>query len=190
MILAQLAANDSPVVTVSQFPAGTAVAQRLAGEHPTLGLLPGQSVGLRQLGDCLAGQTFCDTLAGKTVPESLQQSLSDVALIVVLTGERDSLVGWLEQVAAVTDIPIAAGVTQSLAPVALPYLDTAQLQGMIGGLPETAVYQQALLDQTPDETILRQLSAQTLAQLLAAVLLLAGGLKFGIYNLLRRSGES
>ena len=84
---------------------------------------------------------------------------------------------------------MVAGVTQSLAPVALPYLDTDQLQGMIGGLPETAVYQQELLNQTPEGTIMRQLSAQTLAQLLAAVLLLVGGLTFGVINLLRRGGE-
>lgn len=189
MILAQLAANGSPVVTVSQSAAGTAVTQRLAADIPTLGLLPGQSVGLRQLGDCLAGKTACKSLAGKTLTGAMQQSLANVDLIIVLTGERDSLVGWLEQVALSGNIPMVAGVTQSLAPVALPYLDTAQLQGMIGGLPETAVYQQELLNQTPDDTIMRQLGAQTLAQLLAAVLLLVGGLTFGIINLLKRGGE-
>ena len=189
MILAQLAANGSPVVTVSQSAAGTAVTQRLAADTPTLGLLPGQSVGLRQLGDCLAGKTACNTLAGKTLTATMQQSLPDVELIIVLTGERDSLVGWLEQVALSGDIPMVAGVTQSLAPVASPYLDTDQLQGMIGGLPETAIYQQELLNQTPDDTIMRQLSAQTLAQLLAAVLLLVGGITFGVINLLKRGGK-
>ena len=119
----------------------------------------------------------------------MQQSLPDVELIIVLTGERDSLVGWLEQVALSGDIPMVAGVTQSLAPVASPYLDTDQLQGMIGGLPETAIYQQELLNQTPDDTIMRQLSAQTLAQLLAAVLLLVGGITFGVINLLKRGGK-
>jgi hypothetical protein len=189
MILAQLAANGSPVVTVSQSAAGTAVTQRLAAEQPTLGLLPGQSVGLRQLGDCLAGSVPCKTLDGKPLTETVQELLNDVVLIIVLTGERDNLVGWLEQVALSGDIPVVAGLTQSLAPVALPYLDTAQLQGMIGGLPETAVYQQELLNQTPDDAIMRQLSAQTLAQLLAAVLLLVGGLTFGAINLLKRGGE-
>lgn len=189
MILAQLAANGSPVVTVSQSAAGTAVTQRLAADYPTLGLLPGQSVGLRQLGDCLAGKTACTTLAGKTLTGTMPQSLAAVELIIVLTGERDSLVDWLEQTALSGDIPMVVGVTQSLAPVALPYLDTAQLQGMIGGLPETAVYQQELLNQTPDNTIMRQLSAQTLAQLLAAVLLLVGGLTFGVINLLKRGDE-
>ncbi len=189
MILAQLAANGSPVVTVSQSAAGTAVTQRLAAGYPTLGLLPGQSVGLRQLGDCLAGKTACTTLAGKTLTGTMPQSLADVELIIVLTGERDSLVDWLEQVALSGDIPMVAGVTQSLAPVALPYLDTAQLEGIIGGLPETAVYQQELLNQTPDNTIMRQLSSQTLAQLLVAVLLLVGGFTFGVINLLKRGGK-
>ncbi|MCB9421037.1 MAG: zinc ribbon domain-containing protein [Ardenticatenaceae bacterium] len=186
MLLAQLAANGSSVVTVSQSAAGTAVIQRLAADYPTLGLLPGQSVGLRQLGDCLAGDVACNTLSGKALTGTMQQSLNDVALIIVLTGERDNLVDWLEQVALSGNIPVVAGVTKSLAPVALPYLDTTQLQGMIGGLPETAVYQQELLNQPSDDTIMRQLSAQMLAQLLAAGLLLVGGITFGVMNLLKR----
>jgi hypothetical protein len=188
MILAQLAANGSTVVTVSQSAAGTAVAQRIAAENPTLGMLPGQSVGLRQLGQCLGGSRLCTTLTGKSITGTVQQSLSGAALIIVLTGERDSLTNWLEQVAISNDIPVVAGVTQSLAPVALPYLDSAQLQGMIGGLPDTAVYQQTLLNQTPDNDIMRQLTAQTLAQLLAAVLLLIGGIIFGTAHLLKRGG--
>jgi hypothetical protein len=190
MLMAQLAANGSPVVTVSQSAAGTAVIENFAADAPTLGLLPGQAVGLRQLGDCLAGETDCRTLVGKTLPDSLAQSLNDVTLIIVLTGERDSLVDWIEQATLSGELPVVAGVTQSLAPVAQPYLDTEQLQGMIGGLPDTAVYQQALLNQTPDENVMRQLSAQTLAQLLAAILLLVGGLIFGIPQLLQRNGES
>jgi hypothetical protein len=190
MVLAELAANGSPVVTVSQSAAGTAVAQNIAPDSPTLGLLPGQSVGLRQLSDCLSGRSTCEAVAGKTLTDSLQQILPDVALIIVLTGERDNLVDWLEQVALTSQIPLVAGVTQSLAPVAGPYLDTAQLAGMIGGLPETAVYQQQVLGQTPDTALMRQLSAQTLAQLLAAILLFIGGLIFGINHLLKRGGKS
>lgn len=190
MLLTQLADNGSPVITVSQSAAGTAVIEKYATDIPTLGLLPGQAVGLRQLGDCLAGKTDCTTLAGRTLTGSLSQSLGDVALVIVLTGERDSLVDWAEQATLSGEIPVVAGVTQSLVPVALPYLDTEQLWGMIGGLPDTAVYQQQLLNQTPDAAIMRQLSAQTLTQLLAAVLLLAGGLIFGIPHLLQRDGES
>lgn len=188
MLLAQLAANNNSIMTVSQSAAGTAVIQRVAGDYPTLGLLPGQAVGLRQLSDCLT--TACPTLTGKTLTGSMQQSLADVALIIVLTGERDSLVDWLEQVAMTSDVPVVAGVTQSLGPVAAPYLDSDQLQGMIAGLPDTAVYQQELLNQPPDNNIMRQLSAQTLGQLLAATLLLAGGLVYGIANLIKRENGS
>ncbi|MEJ2749817.1 MAG: hypothetical protein P8183_18195, partial [Anaerolineae bacterium] len=187
-LLTQLEANNNSIVTVSQSAAGTAVIQRVAGEYPTLGLLPGQAVGLRQLSSCLT--TGCTTLASKALTGSVQQSLADVALIIVLTGERDSLVDWLEQVALTSDIPMVAGVTQSMGPVAAPYLDSGQLQGMIAGLPDTAVYQQELLAQPPDSSIMRQLSAQSLGQLLAAVLLLAGGLIYGIANLIKRENRS
>jgi hypothetical protein len=182
MLVDQLLANGSEVVTVSQYAAGTAVAQTLAPNQPSLGLIPGESIGLRQLGACLPD---CAALNGNNLGSELQQTLGDVGLIIVLTGERDSLVNWLEQVGSQHDIPMMAGVTQSLGPVAAPYLNSGQLQGVIAGMPDTAVYQQ-LLQSSPSESVTSYLSAQTLAQLLAAALLLVGGLGYLITGLFKQ----
>ncbi len=179
MLMAQLAANGSPVVTVSQYAAGTAIAHTLAGEQPTLGLVPGESVGLRQLGDCLTAAATCDAVTGVALPSATQQAISDIGLIIVLTGERDSLVNWLEQVGRSSKAPLVAGITQSLGPVAAPYFASDQLEGMIVGMPDTAVYQQTFLSKTTT-AINKQLNAQALAQILVAVLLLVGGLWYGI----------
>ncbi len=182
MLIEHLLANGSQIVTMSQFAAGTAVAQTLTPDQPTLGLVPGESVGLRQLGDCLPD---CAVLNGNTLNNDVRQTLADVDLIIVLTGERDSLVNWLEQVGSRHDIPIMAGVTQSLAPVAAPYFDSGQLAGVIAGMPDTAVYQQLLLSE-PGDTVMSYLSAQSLAQLLAAALLLVGGLGYIVAGLFNR----
>ena len=185
MLIDQLAANGSPVITVSQYAAGTAVARALAGDSPSLGLVPGESVGLRQLGDCLSGAAPCSTVTGRAVPAATQQTLADVGLIIVLTGERDSLVNWLEQVGRTSEAPLLAGITQSLGPVAAPYFASGQLQGMVVGMPDTAVYQQEYLSQ-PTAVVNQQLNAQALAQILVAALLLVGGLGYGAMALFER----
>ena len=178
MLVDQLAANGSPVVTMSQYAAGTAVAHTLAADRSTLGLVPGESIGLRQLGDCLAAPDACRTLTGRRLDSETQQVLADVGLIIILTGERDSLVNWLEQVGRRSQIPMVAGVTQGLGPVAVPYWNSGQLQGVIAGMPDTAVYQQHLSQ--PTDVVITRLNAQALAQLLAASLLFVGGLSYGI----------
>jgi hypothetical protein len=72
--------------------------------------------------------------------------------------------------------------------VAAPYFASGQLAGMIVGLPDTAVYQQTINSQ-PTDSVSRQLSAQTLAQLVAALTLLVGSLGYGAMGLFRR-GEA
>lgn len=186
LLIEQLAANDSPVITVSQYAAGTAVAQSLTSSQVALGFLPGDSTGLRQLGACLADSAACAAFpAGINLTGDTQQMLEEVSLVIVLTGERDSLVRWLEQVGRTTDLPIIAGITQSLGPVAAPYFDSGQLQGVITGLPETAVYHQLQMTE-PTDSVVRHLNAQTLAQILAASLLILGGLGYGLKGLIER----
>jgi hypothetical protein len=75
-VMAQLATNGSPVIAVSQYAVGTAVAAAHTSE-PAL-FIPGEAIGLRQLGGCLDGG--CDLLFGR----SLDVDLSEVSLILVL----------------------------------------------------------------------------------------------------------
>ena len=180
LLLAELVANGSPVLLTSQYAAGTAVANNLIDdtEAQMVGYLPGEGIGLRQLGDCLAGRTSCEQLNGRLLDDDLQASLSQTRLVIVLTGDRDNLVNWVEQVGSVADeVSVVAGVTQALTPLANGYAATGQLGGLLGGLPDAVAYEK-LTDQ-PESSLQAQLNAQIVGQLLAGALLLVGLLAYG-----------
>ncbi|GJM40434.1 MAG: hypothetical protein DHS20C20_07160 [Ardenticatenaceae bacterium] len=181
LLLAQLAKNNSPVIITSQYAAGTAVAESLIAEDSAqrIGYLPGEGIGLRQLGDCLGGRNGCTQLNGRLLDEDLQSNLNEIGLVIVLTSDRDNLVNWIEQVGAVaTKVPLVVGVTQSLVPLANSYATTGQLNGLLGGMPDLAAYEQ--LANVTDGTAQSQLNAQIYGQLLAGGLLLLGLLAYGI----------
>ncbi len=180
LLLAQLEANGSPVLITSQYAAGTAVASNLpaAANARMIGYLPGETIGLRQLGNCLAARSSCEELNGRVLDANLQADLSQVGLVIVLTGDRDSLVNWIEQVGSLNDgAPLVAGVTQALTPLARSYAATDLLNGFLGGIPETAVYEQLVT--LPESDVRSRLNAQILGQLLAGTLLLIGLISYG-----------
>jgi hypothetical protein len=186
MLLQQLAANGSPVVSLSQYTAG----ERLADLHTAvthadnrthIGYLPGQAIGVRQLGYCLAATPTCDGLIGPSLTATDRQTLADVTLVIILTGERDNLVNWVEQLAVYDGLTLTAAVTQGLRPVAAPYAASGQLSGLVAGVSEAAGYQQ-LLQAPPADALLRQQNAQAMAQLMAALILL-----FGLFAYARRT---
>ncbi len=184
MLLAQLAANGSQVVIASQYAAGTAVAETLTAdtEAQIIGYLPGEGIGLRQLGECIAGRNTCDQLNGRVLPAELQASLSEIGLVIVVTGDRDNLVNWVEQVGQVApDVPLVAGVTQALTPLTRSYASTGQIAGLLGGAPEARLYAQ-LIGQ-PASGLEAQLNAQVIGQLLAGVLLIIGLVVYGTTGL-------
>jgi hypothetical protein len=179
LLLQQLASNGSPVVTVSQYTAGERLAAlQSAVSHPDnhihIGYLPGEAVGVRQLGYCLAAGPLCEGLVTRPLTAAERESLAAVSLVIILTGERDNLVNWIEQLAVYDQLTLAAGVTQSLRPIAAPYVASGQLEGLLSGMPDTAAYQTSLLGQAPDNGLTQQQNAQAAAQLVAALLLLTG----------------
>ncbi|MCP4416595.1 MAG: hypothetical protein GY805_08230 [Chloroflexi bacterium] len=179
LLLKQLNANGSPVLITSQYAAGTAVASNLSGatNAQMVGYIPGESVGLRQLGDCLAQRTNCRQLNGRLLNEELQATLPQTKLVIILTGDRDNLLNWVEQVGGVAkDIPVVVGVTQALTPLARSYANTGQISGLLAGLPDAVAYEQ--INDLPATGLQAQLNAQIMGQLLAALLLLIGLLSF------------
>lgn len=185
LLLAQLEANGSPILITSQYAAGTAVANNLAAAANALmiGYVPGESIGLRQIGDCLAGRNECDRLNGRLLDDDLRANLGQIGLVIVLTGDRDNLVNWIEQVGSVSeDLPMVAGVTQALTPLANSYVVTEQLNGLLGGAPDTVAYEQ--LADLPKSGVQSHLNAQIFGQLLAGVLLLVGLLTYGTKGLI------
>ena len=186
LVLQKLAQNGSPILTISQFTTGYALAESAltsVDEGMNLGYLPGEAVGLRQLGDCLnQNLNSCQGIPGWPNSAKVQSSIDNLQLIVVITGNRDSFVYWVEQVAQPTGLPLVVGITQSLGPVALPYQASGQLAGVIEGAPGTAVFDQ-MVNETPIQPQLQQqLNAQTFAQLLIVILLLIGMISYGVVS--------
>lgn len=182
-ILQQLAENDSPVLTVSQVAAGTAIAETLVEkidglQVQSLGFLPGDAVGLRKLSGCLQTDGACEGLFGPNSEDDLGDRLNTVGLIVVLTSERENLVNWLEQVGTAGDQAILAGVTQSLGPVVMPYTASGQLSGSVVGTPAAASFERELLEDEAGASHL--LSATIMARWLVIVLLVGGAFYYSV----------
>lgn len=179
-LLAELAANDSTVFTLSQYTSGVPLAAQLTDEAGltavNLGYLPGGAIGLRWLGECLDESANCDKIFGTPFSANQQSELENIALIIVLTADRQNLVNWIEQVGTPSEQPVVAGVTQALAPSAAPYFAAHQLAGVLNGIPGTAVYQQEYLTDTPTADVQKLFSAQVSAQMLLIVVMLLGAL--------------
>lgn len=184
-LLSQLAETQTTVLTLSQYTPGVNIAAEVTGRvgldtAVPMGYLPGGAIGLRRLGECLNQAGNCESLFGAPLPPAQQQALADVSLIIVLTADRQTLVNWVEQVSTPAAPPMVAGVTQSLAPLALPYFDTAQLAGVLNGIPGTAVYQQTYYRSAPTADANVLLNAQAAAQMLVVVVLLLGAILYFI----------
>lgn len=181
LLLEQLAGNENEVIVVSQYPAGLALGDAATADQPrqVLGYLPGDAIGLRELGNCLGAATSCDTITSHTLSSQMQAALDDLETVILLTGDRNSLLNWIEQVGAAGDVTLLVGITQALQPVAQPYLASGQVTGMLAGARDTAVYA-AAADTTIGPNLQEQWNAQHLAQMLAAFLLIVGGIVFGL----------
>ncbi|MCP4358656.1 MAG: hypothetical protein GY796_11615 [Chloroflexi bacterium] len=178
LLLSQLSGNGSTILTLSQYTAGTAVAKNVTAPYTTsnLGYLPGGPAGLRHLGECFAQETACQNLFNQPLSASDQEELANVALVLVVTANRESLVNWVEQVGTSGNVPLVAGVTQSLAPIASPYFAAGQLQGVLNGVPATAVYQQTYNINTQTTDLQNLFNAQLMAQMLLIVVLILGAI--------------
>jgi len=184
-ILQRLAANGSHVLTISQAAAGVIMADQAlerAGVEDALqiGLLPGDAVGLRGLANCLDQSGPCRSVVNIPMQSDAGEQLADVGLLVILASDRDSLVNWIEQVGVYSDIPVVAGLTQSLSPVAVPYVTNNQLAGIIDGAPASISYDYSR-DAEPEQAG-QILASLTLAQWLFVALLILGVLYFGLFR--------
>ncbi|HSH01259.1 MAG TPA: hypothetical protein VLL52_01985, partial [Anaerolineae bacterium] len=137
IIIQLLNQNNNDILAMSQLPSGVGLYQSLLADQDnvtSLGYIPGDAVGLRRLADCLGTNELCRTLYGR----DLDNQLSETALIIILTSERDNLLHWMEQVTIHTDIPVIGAVPQALAPITGPYVASQQLDATITGLATTA----------------------------------------------------
>ncbi len=190
-LLTHLADNGSTVVTISQNTAGIPVAQRSVEAVEDLnslafGFIPGDATGLRLLGSCMSGNGTCDGIAAMADDPTAVEALQDIALIVVLAGERDGIVNWIEQVGTQSDQPMITGLTQALGPVATPYLASSQLAGAVQGFPDVSTYEIVLRDNV---NFANGLTSLTLAQWLSIVALVVGAFYYGLAGLVPSSSK-
>ena len=143
--------------------------------------MPGEAIGLRRLGSCSADAKACESIFGEPVDQQLVDELRTVALVIILTSERASLVNWIEQVGTQDDNILVAGITQSLGPLSGPYLASEQLGGAVEGAAVAALYERSIMKTDGDAGEL--FTGVILTEWLAIFALVAGGLYFGLDSL-------
>jgi hypothetical protein len=194
-LVGHLMDRGAKVIALSLLPAGPATAQPLldglAAERPefsdsygqryaNLGYLPGQATAVRLVGLSPTGAFASDfhgtPLADLPIMDELT-SIEDFDLILELAARQDSVRWWIEQASMPYSVPLAAGVSAPVAPLAQPYYETdpRQLQGLVGGAPGAVTYQALRSNQDgPAQPIVARLDSQMAGQLFLILVLLVG----------------
>ena len=197
-LVSHLMERQVRIVAVSLLPAGPATAETLVKEgsdsHPSsyqtgdgrqyvnLGYLPGQASAVRLLGQSLPDAlprdfegrevTALAALSGITSTQSFD-------LIVELAAASDTLRWWIEQAGAPYDVPLVAGVSAAVEPVARTYYETEsqQLKGVIGGIPGAASYESLGSGGAgPSPEMAARLDSLLVGQVLIILVILGGNL--------------
>ncbi|HIE39618.1 MAG TPA: hypothetical protein EYP77_11240 [Anaerolineae bacterium] len=189
-ILRHLLEQGSRLVVVSTRPEGPAVAQALltaltseeerSRRVANLGYQPGQATGIQDLLTGPDQRTEINTGLPAAQTDAMRgvHTAADVAMIVVLAAQPDDLRAWVEQTSLThPDLPLVAGVSARVEPLATPYLDpgTGQLQGLVSGLIGATAYEEQLGTGGRAGFYLNSLGV---AQLGMVALMLLGGLIF------------
>lgn len=155
-LVTSLLAQRVRLVTLSLLPAGPPLAQaeiarmidQLAAEYGvlsatqpeplSLGYVPGGDIALRavSLDPLQASSAAPPPGAPERQLQAMQQSLrnlSGVDLLLVLTAEADDGRAWIEQVTSYVLVPTVIGASAAAAPGLLPYFDSRQIDGLVGG---------------------------------------------------------
>jgi len=195
-ILAHLMEQQARIVAISLLPAGPPTAQNLLDtaaadqsgytygeQYANLGYLPGEAIAVRLLGQSLETAVPRD-MAGTPLAElaALQgiNTLADFELIIELAATQDSVRWWIEQGSMPHDIPIGAGTSASVDPLVRPYYETEpqQLQGIVGGIAGTAMYETLLGDEDLDGSTAARLNAQLAGAILLVLVILIGNVVY------------
>ncbi|HEX9987809.1 MAG TPA: zinc-ribbon domain-containing protein [Chloroflexia bacterium] len=170
-------------------------------DYLVLGYLPGNEAALRALVGNFAQAMPLDYQQRRPlnsyqlIQGSQIRSVSDFALIIDLASEEADLRNWIEQVSVRTNVPIIAAVPQGLDPLARPYtnLPIGGLKAVVSGPTGALQYNRQLelqgrvtASQAGMTNLTDRLNAQSVAQLLVAVVILAALVGLGSRRILRR----
>jgi len=208
-VLRHLARNEAQIITIGLTPEGAGLAQQAiddvwsaedyrAGEgYVNLGYLPGEAVGIRSL-EFLPREFQQWTFDGRELSDVPALggddgfALSNMSLIIVLTGNVNNIRWWVEQITVLEEesdreLLLVAGVSAAIEPLVRPYYDmaTPQINGLIVGLPGAADYERSL--DLSDGPARIRLNGQLVGRLTVLALILLGML---IYGTSRQSGRA
>jgi hypothetical protein len=203
VLLRHLARRQAQVVAVSLTAEGAGLGQQVLEEvfgdqedvYINLGYLAGEAVGIRSLQ--ITSRQFQETsFDGQPISESpilenrTDFSLSDLSLLLVFTGDGQVLRRWVEQTTALrresgVDLPLVAGVSAAIEPLARPYYEmtSPQIDGLVVGLAGAVDYENAL--NQPDGPAHLRFGGQILGQVAVILVILVGMLYNG---LVRKNG--
>lgn len=212
-VMHHLMSRNLHFVTVSTVPQGPGFAQQVTGaiadrygyvygrDYLVLGYLPGNESALRALTSNFAGVLPLDYERSNPLGtyDLIQGGqiggIDDFALIIDLASEEADLRNWIEQVASRTEVPIVAAVPQALEPLARPYkgVPGARLEAVVSGTAGAFQYTRQLELQGRGVAIVEgsvsltdRLNAQSVAQILVALVILAALVGMGTGRILRR----
>jgi hypothetical protein len=180
VIFGHLLTRGAHIKAASLNPLGPGLAQSIwngidpkiqaSGAFSNTGFRPGQSIGVQNL---------------------LIES-GPIALVIDLAGSPDSVRWWAEQITVSRlNVPLVAGVSAAAEPLALPYVQSGQVKGLVTGAAGAMVYARQAnvlpaLDKDPTQPQVH-LESQTLAQWLLAAIIIIGLVTAFISRVGRRS---
>lgn len=195
VVIRQLAERHVRLTIISTSPTGPILAESLlekADYDPTavvnLGYLAGGSTGLQSFG-LSPVRSAPSTLQGQLAPWDSGvlagvTRLSDFAATIVLTDDPDKGRTWVEQIQpALNGKPMLMVSSAQASPLLLPYYNSGQVKGVISGISGAASYE-SLVQSSGTATLLY--GSYQYGMLLAAILILVGGLITGIISSITR----
>jgi hypothetical protein len=212
-VMRHLMARHIGFITVSTNPQGPGFAQQVTGrlrdeygyvygrEYLVMGYLPGSQAALGALASNFRRNLPIDYEQNRRLSDypgftggSRLQGIESFALVIALTSDESEMRNWVEQVGARTGVPIVAAVPQGLEPLARPYRDIpgAGLQAIISGPTGALQYTKQLQSQglptgkQGATTLTDRLNAQSAAQLLVAVVIIAALIGMATRKVVRR----
>jgi hypothetical protein len=143
-VLQHLMQKNVKILVVSTIPTGPAIGAALLSDAQLK--VPAYNLSNRvvSVGYLAGGPLAMQELSSH--PDLLGlPSLSNYSAVIVLTENLDTLRAWVEQVQpGLGSTPLLMVVSAQAMPLALPYTDSGQIQGLVAGLPGAVQYEQVL----------------------------------------------
>ena len=215
-VMRHLMSRRLPFVTISTAPQGPGFAQQVVRtvladpvsnygytygtDYLILGYIPGNEAALRSAVDDFTAVLPLDYQQIQRLDSYpiLQQGnirgARDFALVIDLASDEAELRNWIEQVGARTDVPLIAAVPQSLDPIARSYnrVRGTGLQAVVSGTNGALQYNRQLLQAGRNTGLMSideltdRLNAQSVAQLLVALVIVAAFINMATRRIFRR----